>query len=256
MIRSYEEQLEILLNKIESGMTTLYKYCSIGTAEKILRDGAVLMKPAVDFNDPFELHCRIRLPDELREQIDRQFASCPESAKAMMVEFREKMLQRTGISCFSETRENILMWSHYASGHKGACIGFSALKLLESLLKRPCIGDGPIGGAPCMVQYQDALPLWNMESEEGFGELISTKARCWDYEREWRIFNFQAAGKKQEFLPETFGQVIFGAKAAEGDKKRLACLIAKRYPAVKLLNAEISPEEYKVEFSEYDRSRG
>ena len=261
------------VQRTEGAPTMLYKYCSVATAEKIFRDGAVLLKAAAGFNDPFEMNCRIHWPDddELRRRIGRQFPTLSEPKRTAVYEdaLRHKrefgdnlppesrgfILQNAGVSCFSETRESILMWSHYADEHKGVCIGFSAVEMLQSLLAKPVtppLGGGiRLGAVPCVVQYKDALPVWEGGRSESVGDVVATKARCWAYEREWRIFALLAAGKKQELLPETFGRVIFGARAAENDKKRLARLIAKRHPSVKFLQAEISRTEYKVEFSDH-----
>ena len=37
---------------------------------------------------------------------------------------QEEFLTQIGCSCFSEVRDNILLWSHYADGHKGICLEF------------------------------------------------------------------------------------------------------------------------------------
>ena len=273
IFRPYLEQDRIAADKIDNGQAMLYKYCSVNTAEKIFRDGAVLLNSAGGFNDPFEMNCQIRWPDdnELRRQIDQQFALLAESERAHLYanalkykresgdNVQEKtsklLLQHVGASCFSETQESILMWSHYADEHKGVCIGFSALELLRSLwsnrVKDRSGGGIPLKTIPCVVQYRNALPIWNAGRSETTGDVVATKARCWGYEREWRIFALCAAGEKQRFLPETFEQVIFGARIAENDRKRMARMIAKRYPSVQFLQAEISRRKYKVEFSSY-----
>ena len=267
IIRSCGEQEKIAAD--ENGPTMLYKYCSVATAEKIFRDGAVLLNPAVEFNDPFEMNCRIHWPndDELRRRIDRQLAHLPESERARVyektlhhkrvsgsrisVEARKFLLQHAGVSCFSETRENNLMWSHYADGHKGVCIGLSIgefMLSLECLPVVPGVGSGHVRSHSCAVQYRDVPPTWEAWGET-VEDVVAAKARCWEYEREWRIFAPQVAKKKQKFLPVAFRQVVFGARIAEEDKARMARAIAKTHPAVEFLKAEISQEKYKVEFS-------
>jgi len=41
----------------------------------------------------------------------------------------EKKKQTTFVTCFSEVENNLLLWSHYADKHKGACIGFNTESL-------------------------------------------------------------------------------------------------------------------------------
>lgn len=39
----------------------------------------------------------------------------------------EKFLANSHVTCFSETNDNFLMWSHYASKHSGVCLEFSLI---------------------------------------------------------------------------------------------------------------------------------
>ena len=244
------------------GVKMLYKYCSVDTAKKILGDGAVLLGAAINLNDPFEMNCRLKWPAnaELRKRIARRVSdpnmmailyedaldNKREFGRMLSPKTRQIMLNSVGVSCFSETRESILMWSHYADEHKGVCVGFSADALARSLQTESVIGGFAY---MCRVKYKNALPVWSV-GDPDIRDVVATKARCWAYEKEWRILSPYAAGEKQKALPESFGEVIFGAKILESDRERLTQLIAERHLSVKLLNAEISRGKYKVEFSD------
>ncbi len=39
--------------------------------------------------------------------------------------------KKISVACFSEEKDNILLWAHYANNHKGICIEYSALDLLQ-----------------------------------------------------------------------------------------------------------------------------
>src|SRR4051794_20626854 len=40
---------------------------------------------------------------------------------------------KVGIACFTETYENVLMWTHYAGNYTGMCLAYSAKELLAGL---------------------------------------------------------------------------------------------------------------------------
>jgi hypothetical protein len=107
--------------------------------------------------------------------------------------FREKVV----VSCFSEISpsEGILsslMWSHYASSHKGFCVEYDLQKMRQGLFPVFPINYGnaffdiaPLQWRAASQHYLDQSP------DEHFNRLISVlvashKLHYWDYEREWR----------------------------------------------------------------------
>lgn len=42
-------------------------------------------------------------------------------------------VQNTGVICFSSSKNNILLWSHYANGHTGFAVGFDTQKLTKAV---------------------------------------------------------------------------------------------------------------------------
>ncbi|MBI5915996.1 MAG: DUF2971 domain-containing protein, partial [Bacteroidetes bacterium] len=95
--------------------------------------------------------------------------------------FKQKFLVEFGASCFSEKNDNLLMWSHYGGHYKGICCEFYTEHEPFTLLRK--------------VQYNDEMPKIKVTSiihDEIGGkvvELFFTKAKAWEYEQEWRIFN-------------------------------------------------------------------
>ena len=102
------------------------------------------------FNDPFDcsVNCNfedlsntdlIKLhrryfdlcPDKV--QFSTKYGSTPNSAfrqfmtatiKVAFEHHKNEILFNRGVSCFSETNSEILMWSHYANSHQGFCLEF------------------------------------------------------------------------------------------------------------------------------------
>jgi hypothetical protein len=107
--------------------------------------------------------------------------------------FREKVV----VSCFSEIppEEGILsalMWSHYASSHKGFCVEYDLQGMREGLFPvfpinyaESFFDVAPLQRRAASQDYRDQSP------DEHFNRLISVivashKLRYWEYEREWR----------------------------------------------------------------------
>lgn len=79
------------------------------------------------------------------------------------------------VACFSEEKDNILMWSHYASYHTGICFG----------IRPPQMRLAPGKNALCWsVDYRDErLPIEHPQKNE----IALRKAKAWEYEKEWRV---------------------------------------------------------------------
>lgn len=117
-----------------------------------------------ELNDPFELLAVRADRKELRKGL-----------RGWVDEFN----RNNGLLCFSKRWRDPVLWSHYASKHRGVCLGFDvATGFLQD------------------VQYtKDRLPLKFVEGnpdkglDEGFVRaLLYTKFEHWAYEEEVRTF--------------------------------------------------------------------
>lgn len=101
--------------------------------------------------------------------------------------WRKELISRFAFCALSESFDDILMWSHYASSHTGFVIGFE-------------IKDEEIDHNFQKVKYIDSLPDFDIlqmvnfikgddsQATPYFLSDISTKSTVWDYEKEWRIW--------------------------------------------------------------------
>jgi hypothetical protein len=103
-------------------------------------------------------------------------------SQVIAAKFREDR-KDWGVFCLCESCKNILMWSHYADNHKGFCARFDRNadnRLGDIEYTRP-------------VSYSCEYPSPDFYSSDGleriYDELFFTKAKCWEYEREWRMLN-------------------------------------------------------------------
>jgi hypothetical protein len=131
---------------------TLYKYTAIGqqSLENLSRRLIYFNSP-MNFNDPYDCALsptikalsdenveKIRDRELCREDLSEQFRAelqleSIESVRSRFLRIGERALEKAiqdfltqrGVSCFSERRDNLLMWSHYGGSHKGFCLEFS-----------------------------------------------------------------------------------------------------------------------------------
>ena len=123
-----------------------------------------------------------------------------------------------GVLCLSEVYNDILMWSHYADGHRGIVLEFDKSELESVPDYRYCK----------KVDYdKDILTLDEVnraDPNELSRLLLLKKARRWKYEEEWRII--VEPSRRQDFpncrifkFPKrVLTGVIFGCKMSPDDK--------------------------------------
>lgn len=160
-------------------------------------------------------------------------------------------LKKVGVLSLSESLTENLLWSHYASGHRGIAIEFDASVGLFVTAQQ--------------VQYAATEPVINRLADDG-GELLEksvlTKSVDWQYEREWRVIarpqkpeateltnlpedveKFLASqhGPGHYSIPErSVRSVTLGSRCCEEDEKWLRSVLAEASALVVLQRANFS----------------
>lgn len=216
----------------------LYKYRS-GTAQDLtnLSNAKLWFSHPTQFNDPFDCAYDIVIPKLSREQcvsIFKRLASRPHDAN-WLSKFSDEDLQCQipaglksavesglnavgGVSCFSAINDNLLMWGHYGRGHRGFCLEFDT-------------SADPAFLKSHKVRYSNAIPQLGVETflDGDFSQLMGlllTKAKCWEYEQEWRVLHNQSSlayGHERECLTG----IYFGAKMPNEQKQMIATLLSR-----------------------------
>ena len=115
----------------------------------------------------------------------------------------ENMLSEIGIYSLSRIPDDILMWSHYADCHQGFCVKFFDDE-----------NDSFIAGRQ-EISYSDEYPIMNPIKDDDFVRLtktLLTKAKHWEYEKEWRIIDYENGPGVKHFPPHLLVGVIFGCR--------------------------------------------
>lgn len=120
-----------------------------------------------ELNDPFELKAHSLGEKDIRgvtQMLEREYFS------------------RKGIQCFSDNWRSPVMWAHYAQKHRGICLGFDIPNdEADPIVRR--INYEPNRVHVALDPTKEFLGL----TQEFIHLLIYTKAKEWEYEREWRV---------------------------------------------------------------------
>lgn len=91
----------------------------------------------------------------------------------------EELKNITAITCFSECKDNLLMWAHYANNHCGMCVEYNFLDIIEK-----------ISGLLLPVIYSKEITQLDLDNQDLFRFLfcsVTSKSSEWSYESEWRM---------------------------------------------------------------------
>jgi hypothetical protein len=226
----------------------IYRYRPMGQpdlddrVQAILTDGELWFPSPAQLNDPFDpirQSIATTSADDLRplvrKAIDDKSPGLTEAEKKDIEEqilsppFRGRfdqlvndLLDRSGISCFSERNDEILMWSHYTNGHKGICLEFD-----KDILDREWQHFYGVR----KVTYTDSLPNFNpnLPPMDRTASLVLTKYSGWSYEREWRAVRILETGKGLgliKFPPSSLTGVVFGCKTPDLERDQIRAWVS------------------------------
>lgn len=151
----------------------------------------------------------------------------------------QEAVDRVGVLCLAESKDNIVMWSHYASGHSGICLGFSVL------------ADAPFFARAQPVDYLDAYPTVDPvrdSPQKQVDEFLLSKARPWKYEEEWRIIDHDLGFGEKAFRPDALAEVVLGARISENDRDFVLKIVRNRGVECKIFQAEVGTGTYGLRF--------
>lgn len=243
----------------------IYKYINKEDGMKVLVDNTMKFSRPFDFNDPFDCSLKllsfINIPENLiKEHIDKgilvlehgdEKLSYKELAQKADSIYKEEKMKKVlkdlkedlWISCFSKKNDEILMWSHYAKGHTGFCIGFNIERLSDS-----------IDFIRNEVKYKDQFNKINFfNDQKALEKWISIKSPEWSYESEVRL---RTNSTRTDFLnpygitkidKRSISEIYIGCKTEldNGEKESILKKYGGKAKIVKMI-----PDEYSFQLNE------
>ncbi|MBT7304445.1 MAG: DUF2971 domain-containing protein [Victivallales bacterium] len=219
-----------------------------------------------NFNDPYDCAITASIAEPTHEGLDKlreHYLALPETqgkmgnmlsnfteeqllcsilkaGKISVDQARDKFMLENGVTCFTESNDNFLMWSHYGGQHCGFCLEFRTDCEPFNTLRR--------------VKYVDVMPKIDLVELIADGnpdqvvDLFCTKSKAWEYEQEWRAIH-TTAGTVYTYDPKALKAIYFGTECALQDIDLICCIMHAQNPEVELYTGSRSNAEFRVEFS-------
>ena len=159
---------------------------------------------------------------------------------------RQRYMQTTGVACFTERNDSLLMWGHYGGRYAGFCLEFDTqYDPLRKLQK---------------VTYSDDIPLVQSKAgllasgEDGYDDIAeqvmkiyTTKAMDWRYEAEWRAMHVNS-GQAYHYESAALKAIYFGPEMPMVHKEIIFLIMRGQNRDVRFFDGSRSPDKFKVEF--------
>lgn len=227
-----------------------YKFRELNKSTfEMLINGELWCAKPESLNDPFDTQLDIPNLKELYQNVYRSHERINHRISGLA-----DIFSRVGICSFSKRIDSPVMWSHYADEHKGICIEFDLLQVIDqniSLITRD-------------VEYQKVLPeLDFVEMDKGesalsprrqssnpYNKMLCTKDVTWEYEKEVRLIKGDGHGIAN-FSPSCIRSIYFGMRTSERDVKTLRKIMnSDAHQHITWFKAIKSKTEFKIEFQE------
>lgn len=158
------------------------------------------------------------------------------------VELYFKSLIHIKTCCFSTKNDDILLWSHYAEQHKGLSIAFNT----ESLCSRG-LDFKEINYVNKRVQIPSADDI----STSFISNLITSKAKHWKYEKEWRLIMYDAGKINSiDIDPTAIESIYLGLRVTDDQSDAIKRIRDNIYKQAKIKRAKMDNETFKLRFED------
>ncbi len=149
-----------------------------------------------------------------------------------------------GVACFSETKDNLLMWAHYAAGFTGICLEFdTSYEPFNKMRKVKYTNDKTVFD---LGKLLDKRKNKNENSSE-IAKVWATKSKIWSYEKEWR--SVHKDGNTLFSYDQSALRAIYFGDAIKQEILEIICLIMiGQNEHVRFYKSKISKVSKKVEF--------
>jgi hypothetical protein len=229
--------IEIMESKFSCSLPYLYRYVKLDSAKRFLENHCLYLANPLKYNDPYE------------GQVNVVGTSSDEKKYKYLKNTLEPILGEYGVTCFSTSCDNILMWAYYADDQKGICIEFDPSK------------DDLVFDNVRPISYKENLPALHVHTEmPNIDEILTTKSVVWQHEHEYRIIKKGMAECLITMNPQAIKSIILGCNSAhfydEEDKNAKIILdifeILKRpeYEHVKIQQIQVGIDRYRLSVAE------
>ncbi|HRI21631.1 MAG TPA: DUF2971 domain-containing protein [Panacibacter sp.] len=190
-------------------------------------------------NDDFKIYLdHFHATQEIKDKYLKVFNSKPEEFIKPFIDAYKGWIDYHGICCFTKSKNNILLWSHYADSHKGVCLGFDYDLIIK---KFPQFDE---------VEYSDKPFYFDFRNPaDSIAKTILRKSTEWKYEEEIRFI--MERSRCVNFPQDALLEINFGTRCNKREMMNIQHVISKlNYPNCTFKSSIINSKEYSVEFED------
>ena len=145
-------------------------------------------------------------------------------------DYRNTFRKSIHILSLSQINDNILMWSHYASNHKGICLCFKAELDDENLGFYFDSEFLLLSEVKYKKKFPDPINMFEINATS-FIDFLTTKYTDWKYEKEWRLFaeNTEENITFKHYKKDSLEGIIFGLYTQTDHIKEIYDIVKKHY---------------------------
>ncbi len=252
---------------IQEGVSRLFKYRSIDSLglRQLIVEKKIWLSSPTNMNDPFDCWPSFRPMSSLtRKQFLDDWArntslpfppsALPEVRRRLEATQPENCLEvitretvaTMGIYSMSATRENLLLWSHYADQHRGFCIEFDSEGPSRHVIS-DAVGVEYQSDRPVLGRF-DVDRLTRLPGDVSVADkVLLTKSADWQYEREFRVIE-PGSDRYLDLDEDSVAAFYVGARANDRTVEHIRDLISEGRRNIPLYRARLSDREYRLDF--------
>lgn len=189
-----------------------------------------------------ESNCKIDHLDPREYMNEKGALDLVKCLEGQLTQLISTFIDESGVSCFSERNDDLLMWAHYGGKYKGICLEFDT--------------NSPQFEKARPVHYVTCIPevtveeLYFDDRRNLIEQLFRTKHESWSYEQEWRVFHDEV-GTEFSYPAESLTGIYFGPDV-DPISVEIVCLVLRgQNESVRLWRGTRSRNEFKVDFAEF-----
>jgi hypothetical protein len=260
-VTEFKGVVHVLEGQTSAPPRLLYRYSVFNEwTARVFQNNELYFPSPNDFNDPFDSivkfvsqgtrqqrkrvfednwqHYDPELSRRLRQTLTKHYKTQrgSDELSGELEDRLETIRRQAGMCCMTEKGDDILMWSHYAGKHTGFCLEFQT--------------DNPFFSNVRPVSYSGVLPCANTllpGLDEATTEGLLTKAKEWEYEKEWRIVDLRVDTRVRQFPPAVLRGVILGCRILDKDKQHVVEWCKARSPRPILYETRRKKMEYGLD---------
>jgi hypothetical protein len=253
-------------NRESKENNVLYKYRGLHTDKDYERtramvlNGECYLSDSSRVNDPFEFDVELGFDpdDETKDEyydrmMDEREMTEPrerqEQRKLLAFRYEDPderrrllnlVLEDLGIFCLSRTRESVAMWSHYAFGHRGICVGFDRDDLEREI--------DPSWFYLEDVEYDDQMPKIDMSRYKlDAPKQLTRKSTEWHYEQETRLLK-RSCGSERIYKTKSCREVVLGCEISTEHRHDVLEWCKMADAEIRVLQAVKNKGTYSLDF--------